>query len=184
MPVTEPNNDSQISGEILWETDSIKFAQEYPMVGDNNIFVYRNTGQIAEILSNGTGIVFIGFKECPWCQVYAVLLHDTALEMGIDRIFYCDIREDRQNNTENYQKIIGILSGSLQFDDEGLPRVYVPDLTIIDNGKIITRDFETSKDTLGYEIPQEYWNEERVNALKNRLKEGMRELPKFCNSCN
>jgi hypothetical protein len=47
--------------------DAERFAQEYPLVGKDNIFVYRNAGEAADILAKGRGIVFIGFKECPWC---------------------------------------------------------------------------------------------------------------------
>ena len=38
-------------------------------------------------MANGRGIVFMGFKECLWCQQYAVFLHDVAREMEIDRIY-------------------------------------------------------------------------------------------------
>ena len=167
-----------------WVKDSIKFAEEYPLVDSDNIFVFRTAEQTAQILEKGTGVVFLGFKECSWCQLYVVLLHDAALEMKMNRIFYCDIRDDRLNNTEGYQKIVSILGDTLQYDDEGNSRVYVPDVTIVNDGKIILRDFETSKETLGYETAQEYWNEERVTALKSRLKEGMNSLDKNCNVCD
>ena len=168
-------------------SDSERFALEYPLVGKDNIFVYRNAGETADILAKGRGIVFIGFKECPWCQLYAVFLHDVALEMGMDIIYYCDISEDRQSNSEGYRKIVGILYGRLQYDDEGRPRVYVPDVSIVSRGRIISRDFETSKETLGYDTPQEYWNDERVDALKERLRSGIGILKQIigfsCNAC-
>ena len=167
-----------------WTPDSEKFALEYPLVGSDNIFVYRSIEQTVEILENGTGIVFLGFKECSWCQLYAVFLNDVAQEMKMNRIFYCDIREDRQNNTESYQRIVQLLHGQLQYDDEGRERVFVPDVTIIDSGMIIARDFETSKYTLGYETAEEYWNEERLVALKDRFRVGMEELSRACSSCD
>jgi hypothetical protein len=151
------------------------------LVSSDNIFIYRNAEETADILANGRGIVFIGFKECPWCQLYAVFLHDVAREMGIQLIYYHDIREDRENNTESYQRIVSILSDRLQYDDEGRQRVYVPDLTIVSEGMIIFRDFETSKETWGYSTPEEYWNEERVNALKERLKRGIGALKQLLN---
>jgi len=168
----------------VWVTDAEKFASEYPLVGSENVFVYRTAGQTAEILARGTGVVFIGFKECPWCQLYAVFLNDVARETEIKRIFYCDIREDREKNSESYRQIVDKLSGSLQYDDEGRPRVFVPDVTFVNSGTIIGRDYETSKDTLGYEIPEEYWNDERVSALKDRLAEGMKALNINCSPCN
>jgi hypothetical protein len=168
-------------------SDSERFALEYPLVGNDSIFVYRNAAETADILANGRGIVFMGFKECPWCQHYAVFLHDVAREMEIERIYYCDIREDRQSDSESYRKIVSILAGHLQYDDEGRPRVYVPDLLIVSRGRIITHDFETSNETLGYNTPREYWNDERVNSLKERLRAGIGILKQItgrsCNTC-
>jgi len=166
-------------------SDSEKFALEYPLVGADNIFVYKNASEAADILAKGRGIVFMGFKECPWCQQYAVYLHDVAREMEVEKIYYCDIKEDRESNSESYRRIVGIFSGRLQYDDEGQPRLYVPDAAIVSRGRIITHDFETSKETLGYNTPQEYWNDERVNALKERLRAGIKILNQIiANSCN
>ena len=180
-------NESQLEMQDSQLSDAEKFALEFPLIGKDNIFVYRNASETADILTNGRGIVFMGFKECPWCQPYTVFLHDVAREMEVEKIYYYDIKEDRQNNTEGYQKIISILSGYLQYDDEGRSRVYVPDVTILSRGRIIDRDFETSKETLGCSTPQEYWNNERINALKERIREGIKILKKLndrsCNTC-
>jgi predicted bacteriocin transport accessory protein len=166
-------------------SDSERFAKEYPLAGSDNIFLYRNSSETADILEKGRGIVFIGFKECSWCQYYAVLLQDVAREMEIDKIYYCDIKKDRENNSENYKRIVNILSGRLQYDDEGQARVYVPDVSIVSRGRIIARDFETSKETLGYSTPEEYWNEDRVNALKERLRPGINILHQLISrDCN
>ena len=59
--------------------------------------------------------------------------------------------------------------------------------TDINWGRLIVHDFETSKETLGYSTPQEYWNDERVNALKERLRAGIKILNQIinrpCNTC-
>ena len=161
-------------------SDAESFALEFPLVGSDNIFVYRNASETVDILTNGRGIVFMGFQECPWCQLYVVILHDVAREMGIEKIYYLDIREDRQNNTESYQRIVSILSGRLQYDDEGRPRVYVPDLTIVSRGRIILHDFPGIRDTYGYS-PQEYWNDDRMNELKERFRVGINILLQLSN---
>jgi hypothetical protein len=138
-------------------------------------------------IPNGRGIVFMGFKECPWCQFYVVFLHDVARELEVEKIYYFDVREDRQSNSENYRRIVDILSGQLQYDDEGRPGVYVPALLIVSRGRIILHDYETSKETFGYSTPQEYWNDERVDALKERLRAGIKVLNqiinRLCNTC-
>jgi len=165
-------------------TDSERFALEFPQVGNDNVFVYRTASETADILANGRGTVFMGFKDCPWCQPYVVFLNEIAKEMGIDKIYYCDIREDRQNNTESYQRILEILTNRLGYNDEGRPRVFVPDLTIASRGRIITRDFMTVDDRIGYNTPQEYWNDERVHTLKEKLRTGMNILKQISRPCD
>jgi len=176
------------SDTAMQQNDAERFAREYPLVGKDNVFVFRTAAQAIDILGYGTGVVFLGMKDCPWCQQYAVYLNEAAREAGIDKIFYCDIGEDRQNNTDSYQKIVSILGSLLQRDDEGRPRVYVPDLSIVNRGTIVCHDFETSKDTLGCSTPQEYWTDERINALRERLREGFKQgaaqISQPCNKCN
>ena len=53
----------------------------------------------------------------------------------------------------------------MQYDDEGQPRIYVPDVTVVKEGKILGRDFETSKDTGGFDNPTDYWTDKKVKAL-------------------
>jgi hypothetical protein len=180
------SKDNQVDTDIPEFSDSERFALEFPQVGSDNVFVYRTAGETADILANGRGIVFMGFKDCPWCQPYVVFLNELAKEMEIDKIYYCDIREDRQNNTESYQKILEILTNRLGYNDEGHPRVFVPDLSIVSRGRIITRDFMTVEDRIGYDTPQEYWNDERVNELKERLRAGMsilKQISRPCDAC-
>ena len=176
--------DNPVFTHIPTLSDSERFALEFPQVGSDNVFVYRTASETADILANGRGIVFMGFKDCPWCQPYVVFLNDIALEMGIDKIYYCDIREDRLNNTESHQRILDILSGRLGYNDEGRPRVFVPDLTIVSRGRIITRDFMTVEDRIGYNTPDDYWSDVRVNALKEKFRTGMNILKQISRPCD
>ena len=51
------------------KTDNEKFSDEYGITTDN-VFVYRTQDEILKILQHGTGIVYLGFPECPWCKAY------------------------------------------------------------------------------------------------------------------
>lgn len=151
------------------ETEAVRFGMEYPMVGDNNVFVYGSVEEIIDVLENGTGVVFLSFPSCPWCQAYAPFLNEVAVDLGIDKIIYYDLYEDRVNNSDEYQKIVSILNEHLELDTTGRPRVYVPDVTVVKNGEIIGHDNETS--TISGDVtPDEYWTEDRIAALKNKLK--------------
>lgn len=168
-------------------SDAEKFAQEYTEVGEDNVFVYRNSKEVISLLKHGTGVVYLGFPECPWCQTYAKYLNEVAKEVGIDKIYYYDILEDRKNNTDAYKEMVSVLGEHLEYDDEGNRRVYVPNVSFHVGGKIIGNDLETAYDTKGYNSPKEYWTDEEVKDLKNRLKKYMEEVynsSNMCTTCN
>ena len=174
-----------ITGCTKKETDSEKFAKEYTSVDENNYFVYRNIEEITKILENGTGVVYLGFPECPWCQAYVPMLNEVADIEGLEKIYYFNILEDRKNNTKEYQKIVDILYDYLQYDDEGNKRIYVPAVIFVSKGQILGFDDETAYYTKGFEKPEEYWTEEEVSDLKHKLTENMNKvLDNKCTDCN
>lgn len=149
--------------------DNEKFANEYTEVGKNNVFVYRNADEIIKILEGGTGIVYLGFPECPWCQAYVPMLNEVAKEEGVEKIYYFNIREDRQENTKDYQKIVKLVKNYLMKDDEGNERIFVPDIYAIKDGKIIAHNNETS--VIDSDItPTEYWSDAKKSQIKQTFK--------------
>lgn len=169
------------------DSDNVKFASVYTEVSSDNVFVYRDINEIINILKYGTGVVYLGFPECPWCQRYVKYLDETAKEVGIEKIYYFNILEDRENNTKEYQEIISILGDNLQRDEEGNLRVFVPNVSFVVNGKIVGNDCETSLDTKGFDEPDDYWNDEEVSELKNTLTGYMKEVYDslyMCTECN
>lgn len=150
-------------------TDASRFAAEYSNVSKDNAFVYRTGDEIVDILEHGTGVVFLGFPSCPWCQAYVGYLSEVANEKGLDKIYYYNIEKDRSENTELYQKLVSILTPYLQYSDEGQRRIYVPNVTFVVDGEIIGNDLESSKYTAGESDPANYWTEARITDLKARL---------------
>ena len=164
-------------------TDAEEFASEYTKMPDDNVFVYASVDEIIDILDGGSGVVYLGFPECGWCQAYVPYLNETAENSGLTQIYYYNIREDRSNNTENYQRIVELLDGYLQNDEDGNPRIYVPAVIFVNNGEIVGFDDETSLDTGGFTNPDDYWTEEEVNDLKSRLTSYMQSCT-ICIDCN
>lgn len=173
------DNDS----EIVEQTDAEKFAEEYTSVPTDNAFVYSSVGETIDILESGTGIVYLGFPECQWCETYVVYLNEVAEENNISEIYYYNIREDRSNNSEDYQKIVSLLEEYLTLDEDGAPRIYVPAVIFVNDGTIVGFDDETSYDTGGFTTPSEYWKEEKVTALKERLSSYIGQM-NVCIDCN
>ena len=175
------NNNTENENSL--ETDASRFAEEYTLVDKNNRFRYANIDEVIDTLKDGTGVVYLGFPECKWCQQYTVYLDELAKNRNIPEIMYYNIREDRQNNTENYKTIVNLLKDYLKEDEEGNPRVYVPAVIFMSNGRILGFDDETAYDTKGYDEPSKYWTKKEVNDLKDRLNSYL-DKSGICYECN
>lgn len=166
------------------DSDAVRFQREYTQVDKDNVFVYRDEEEIIKILRNGTGIVFLGFPECPACQAYVKMLNDVAKSEGIEKIYYYNIKNAREENTEGYKEIVELLGENLLFDEEGNRRVYVPDVTFVLDGNIVLHDNESSVLDKGV-TPTEYWTDKRKENLRKKLIEGMKLISDdMCTSCN
>lgn len=168
-------------------SDAVKFSQSYKEVGEDNVFVYRDVDDIIDIMEHGTGVVYLGYPECPWCQAYVPYLNEVAKEVGISKIYYCNTKEVKENNMDKYNKLVSLLHDHLQYNDEGKEWIYVPNVSFHINGKVIGNNYETSKDTHNIKDPKEYWTIDEVTELKNNLKEYMTsvlEASGICTDCN
>lgn len=144
------------------------FNNEYNLVDENNVFVYKSIDDILITLDKGTGIIFLGFPECSWCQNYVKYLNDVAVSKNIDIIYYYNFKSIRESNTEKYKKLVSRLGDYLFLDDTGSYRLYAPTLVIVKEGKILSFDNETSLMTNPI-LPNEYWTEEKINSFKEKI---------------
>ena len=149
--------------------DGKKFAAEYTSVTEDNVFVYRTIDEIINILEHGTGVVYLGFPECPWCTAYVPYLNEVAKTSSVDKIYYYNIYNDRKENNDNYKKLVDILKEYFKFDEEGNKRIYAPSVIAVKDGEILDFDDETAWDTKGYKTPEEYWKNEDLEGLKKKL---------------
>lgn len=132
-PIKDLNNDGK------------RFSEEYSNlnIDEQNPMKYKTDKEIIEILKSGTGIIYFGFPDCPWCQNAVPVLLEVAKEMEIDEIYYFNPKEIRKDNTESYQEIVKLLDDNLTIDENGNKRLYVPDVYFISSGKIIGHHFKT-----------------------------------------
>lgn len=150
-------------------TNSQSFVSEYPKVGADNRFVYATTDQVLEVFESGSGLVFLGFPECPWCQQLAPIVDESARLEGLEKIYYLNILESRQNNDQVYQKLVDRLKDYLAVDDDGNPRITVPDVTALRDGQIVGRFKQESADS--QVTPETYWTDERRERAVVQLRE-------------
>lgn len=183
-------------------SDPLKFKEEYTFVSDDNVFVYKTVDEIYKILEHGTGVVYLGFPECPWCQEYVKYVDEVSKEVGLDKIYYYnvlkirsandkvnkgeEVTEEEKSMSKDYEKLVNLIGDHLTYNDEGDKRIFVPTVLVIDKGEIIMFDDETAFDTKGYETPQEYWENEDLAGLKSKLSENFAKVKKnICTTnCN
>lgn len=150
------------------ETDAVKFASEYP-VSEDNVFVYRTLEEVNKILENGTGLIFLGFPECPWCRGYVPIINEVAKQEKLEKVYYFNIKQDRADNTELYQKTVKLLEENLRYDEEGNRRIYAPSLIAVKNGKVVGFDDTRYWNNKSYETPEDFWNKEDLTSMKEKL---------------
>ena len=124
-------------------------------------------------------MVFLGFPECPWCQQLVPIIQEAAQSENIDKIYYLNIKESRANNDEVYQKLVTKLQDYLPKDDDGNPRISVPDVTAYRGGQIVGR-FEQEATNDGEQVtPDTYWTSERKDRAVEQLREMMARVSEF-----
>ena len=73
------------NNEVIDE-EKIKFSEEYK-ISKNNVFTYRTIDEINKIIKNGTGLIFLGFPECPWCRRYVPIINEVAQKEGLEKVY-------------------------------------------------------------------------------------------------
>lgn len=163
-------------------SDALKFKKEYESlngkvsygenkykdlnISKNNPIKYSNSDEIIDVINNGTGIIYLGFPECPWCRTAVPVLLDVAKDNKIDKIYYLNIKDERDSyviedgkltlalnddgeeikGTEGYFKLLDALKDNLSdyiisYEDKtyevGEKRIYAPSVIFVKDGKVL-----------------------------------------------
>lgn len=155
---------------------------------DNNI-IYADYEQIFDVLE-GTGVIYFGFPECPWCRNAIPVLIDAAKESGIENIYYLNNSEDRDSKilkdgkvitekegTDNYNKLLKKLGDKAStyegLKDDSIKRLYFPTVVVVKNGEItdyIEGTVDSQKD------PYTPLNKDQEKELKDKYIKAMNKL--------
>lgn len=148
----------------------IRFKEEYEKLNDvyneqtnhyykaieileNSNVEYKSANEIIDILKNGTGVIYFGFPECPWCRNLVPLLVEAIQEYNVS-FYYYNAREIRdtkhmdedgqvvidKEGTAEYYEILSLL-GNYASEYSGITdsskRLYFPTVVFVRNGQII-----------------------------------------------
>lgn len=166
--------------EVKFKTN---LSTTYTKLPKENVFKVININEAINLVKKGNGALFIGYKECIWCQQYIKVIDDIAKKNSLPKVYYLDIRKDRKNNSKKYQELVNLLKDRLKNDDLGNKRIFVPFLVIAKDGKILETDDETSDLSKDKVDPLTYWTDEKINSLNEKLKNHIEQI-KTCNECN
>ncbi len=152
------------------EKDNInRFSKEYTLVSENNIYKYITIDEAINILSTKSGIVFFCTPESEWCQKYALYLNDAVMETGEKEINYLNIKDYREVNSIKYERLLEILDNYIYKDDINNKKIFMPDLSFVNNGIIVAHDNETSLVQSDEKIDN-YWTDSKIKDFKNKIK--------------
>ncbi len=142
--------------------------QQFPDLPESNRFVTESADQIMDRFESGTGIIFLGFKECPWCQKMAPIINEAA-ETGGATIYYLDIKRLSEDDSIAYRTLVSNLTPYLPKNANGQPHISTPDISFVRDGEIIWR-YEMDTTTEAERTPDAYWTEARkVRTLQRFL---------------
>lgn len=136
-------------------------GEAYPIVtiSENNTIKYITPKEAVKMLKEGSGIIYFGYKTCPWCRSLVSTLTDVASNKK-ENIYYVDIADIRssftlddgklsknKNGTKDYYNILKELDDYLEeyfLEDESgnkydteEKRLYAPTLVAVSRGNII-----------------------------------------------
>lgn len=154
-------------------------------IKENNKIKYASYEEIKKILTEGSGVIYFGFPECPWCRNIINPLLNASEETEVKNIYYfnaVDIRDKKhldENNTiitdnegtKEYKELVEILYDNLEeyegLNDPTIKRLYFPTVVFVKDGKIISTHIGTLDDQ---ENPFEPLNDKQKEQLKNIYK--------------
>lgn len=195
--------------------DSIKFKEEYEKynnkkvssdknypsleISEKNPIKYSTYEEIIDVIKNQTGIIYLGFPECPWCRSIIPVLFDIVKDNDINTIYYLNIKNERssyvvQDNklvyeidengnekkgTEDYHNLLKVLDKylteyTITYEDKtyetGEKRIYAPTVIFVKDGKILGVHVSTVSSHLsGYDKMTDEQTEELYSIYEDYI---------------
>lgn len=152
------------------KTDSLDIKAEtadmkvYNIDTDNYLDI--SLADSLKLLTKGTGVIYYGFATCPWCVDIVPILDEVA-KSNNQKVYYVDVRKGgadlRVDDNKDYMAVVDYLKGYLKLDDNKKPRLYVPHIFFVKDGKVVGEHANTIGDHNAKE--RELTTEERAQIV-------------------
>lgn len=119
-------------------------------VNDNNHYRYATFDDVFELLDNGTGIIFIGYKYSLRSRSMVNALDNAVGQSDFDDIYYLDIHlydeeyeynngilEVKTKGSKDYYKLVKKLDDSLPLYKNEYKRISYPTVIFVSEGEIV-----------------------------------------------
>lgn len=157
------------------EPEKFNLSEVYTELSEENHFDEADRETLTSILEHGTAALFLGFPECPWCQVYVPMLEEVIAGQEMLCSYY-NIFADKKTDREFYDQIADLLISQndtgediVQYDNDGKKVIYMPLTLFVEEGRIVAFDNETCTEDASVISPEDYWTAEKISALKEKL---------------
>ena len=169
------------------ESDGSRFKKEYESLNNskingtdlkylnlsiplNNKVIYKIDSEIIDVIKNETGVVYFGFNSCPWCRSMIINLLEVVNNLGIEHLYYVDIKDIRdvleveengnivrtKTGSIAYHELLTLLDDYLDYyviydkDNNEIEtkekRIYAPNVVVFKEGKVLGLTTGVSED--------------------------------------
>ncbi len=119
-------NEYESLNNVVREKDG-RTIKEISINANNPVDIISEEEAI-DLLENGTGILYFGFPDCPWCRSMLPVLLTTLDNMSIDKLYYLNISgirdtlslgeknkvEVKEEGTQGYYKLLELMDDVLE----------------------------------------------------------------------
>lgn len=157
-------------------------------IDEDNGMVYTTYDELHKLLTEGTGVIYFGYPECPWCRNAVPMLLQAASNKGLDNIYYFNAKEIRdvklldedgnivteKEGTKEYYELLNILGDHLGeyegLNDDSIKRLYFPTVVFVRDGKVVGSHINTLESQTDPRVPlTEKQKEELVNIYMDGI---------------
>lgn len=151
------------------ECEDADMSEYTTLEGIEHAFLSVTYEEVLEYLQKEdfTGIFYFGYPACPWCEEAVVEMNDAAKQLNLE-IYYANKKSDfNVKHPEMEEKIEQILNASIPLmeDEEGKPHLYVPEVVVIKDGKIIGHHSGTLEGHDAHERTMEESEKEQLEEI-------------------
>lgn len=156
-------------------------------IPEDHRFVLSDEETILDIFDGGSGVIYFGFPECPWCRSALMVMQEAAKDVSLGRIHYMNVLDIRnelsldddgnvvvdKEGSDFYNQVLEYLGEYAPLypglEETGERRILVPLVVSVVEGEIT---FSHSGTVETHTNPFEPMDEISREALLNIYKEG------------